>query len=60
MRCLANPQRFGPRRRGAATLDYVLLLGAVLPLGGLCLYYGARVLRLAYDMICALVGWPFM
>jgi hypothetical protein len=47
-------------RRGAATLDYVLLLGAVLPLGGLCLYYGARVLRLAYDMICALVGWPFM
>jgi len=48
-----------PNRRGAATLDYVLLMGALASLGGLSLYLGSRVIVLAYDMVCAIIAWPF-
>lgn len=47
-------------RRGAATLDYVLVLAAVLPLGAFCISSGRRIIRLAYEMVCVLVSWPFM
>jgi hypothetical protein len=47
-------------RRGAATLDYVLLLGTLSTLGGVALYLGSKVIVLAYDMVCAFVAWPFM
>lgn len=47
-------------RRGAATLDYVLILGAMLPIAGLAIYWGGKIVRLAYEMICVLVAWPFM
>ena len=47
-------------RRGAATLDYVLVLVAVLPLAAFCISRGQRLIRLAYEMVCVLVSWPFM
>ena len=47
-------------RRGVATLDYVLILGVVLPMAAFILHVGPRIMRLAYDMVCALVSWPFM
>jgi hypothetical protein len=47
------------RRAGAATIDYVLVLGVIFPLGAIMLYYGPRIMRLAYDMISVLVSWPF-
>jgi hypothetical protein len=49
-----------PRRSGAATLDYVLTLGAILPLAGLSFYYCSRIMKAAYEMMCVLIAWPFM
>jgi hypothetical protein len=49
-----------PSRAGAATLDYVLILGAILPLAGLTLYQSGRVIRAVYQFTCALICWPFM
>jgi hypothetical protein len=48
------------RRRGAATLDYVLVLGVILPLATFILGIGPRMMRLVYDMICVLTAWPFV
>lgn len=47
-------------RRGAATLDYVLVLGTMLPIAGVAIYLGGTIVRLAYEMICVLIAWPFM
>jgi hypothetical protein len=47
------------RRAGVATIDYVLVLGVIFPLGTVMLYYGPRIMRLAYEMISVLVSWPF-
>lgn len=43
-----------------ATLDYVLILGATLPMAGASIYLGSKIVRLAYQMICVFVGWPLM
>ena len=45
---------------GMATLDYVLVLGAVLPMVAMSYYYSSRIIRAVYQMTCALVCWPFM
>jgi hypothetical protein len=47
------------RRAGVATIDYVLVLGVIFPLGTVMLYYGPKIMRLAYEMISVLVSWPF-
>jgi hypothetical protein len=47
-------------RRGAATLDYALVLGVVLPMVGFCLWAGPRLIRQVYEMTLVLVSWPFM
>lgn len=50
-----------PRRRaGLATVDYVLILGVVLPLAAFILGVGPQIIRLAYEMVCVLVSWPLM
>jgi hypothetical protein len=46
-------------RPGVATIDYVLVLGVIFPLGSIMLYYGPRIMRLAYEMISVMVSWPF-
>lgn len=46
-------------RRGAATLDYALVLGATLPLAGLALYQSGRVIRAVYAFTCTFIVWPF-
>lgn len=48
------------RRAGAAALDYVLVLGVILPLVVFVMWAGPRIIRLAYEMISVLVSWPFM
>lgn len=56
-----GPRRVGPSRRaGLATLDYVLILGVVLPWVAFIMWIGPRIIRLAYQMVCVLVSWPFM
>jgi len=47
-------------RTGAASLDYVLVLGVVMPLAAFIFWAGPRMIRLAYEMVCVLVSWPFM
>jgi hypothetical protein len=47
-------------RRAAASLDYILVIGVVFLLGGLSLVLSSKIMVLAYDMICALVSWPFL
>ena len=48
------------RRRGAATLDYVLLLAIVLPMAAFVLWASPRIMNLVYEMTCVLISWPFM
>jgi hypothetical protein len=50
----------GLQRGGAATLDYVLVLCVVLPMIAFVLGVGPRLIRMAYEMICVLIAWPFM
>jgi hypothetical protein len=49
-----------PERRGAATLDYILVLGVVLPILAIVIPQGRRMMQLVFEMTCALVSWPFM
>ena len=55
-----RPRSYGLRRPGSATLDYVLVLGAMLPMVAMSYYYASRIIRAVYQMTCALVCWPFM
>jgi len=48
------------RREGVASLDYVLVLGVIFPLAVFIMWIGPRIIRLAYEMVCVLVSWPFM
>jgi hypothetical protein len=57
----AAAARKAPRaRRGVAALDYVLVLGVMLPLITFIMWAGPRMIRLAYEMLCVLVSWPFV
>lgn len=55
-----HPTRTRGRRRGAASLDYVLVLCIILPLAAWMLYYGRRIVQLVYEMIVVWVAWPFL
>lgn len=59
LREMANQRKIQPRA-GLASLDYVLILGVVLPMAAFVLWVGPRTMRLAYEMVCVLVSWPFM
>lgn len=48
------------QRKGAASLDYILVLGVIFPLAVIVLPTGKRMMALAYEMICGLIAWPFM
>ena len=52
--------RRGGRRAGASSLDYILILGVILPMVAAIIGYGRQAIRLTYEMVCALVSWPFM
>ena len=56
----ANPKRKGPPRAGAAAVDYVLILAVVLPMVVFLMWVGPRMIRLAYDLTCLVISWPFM
>lgn len=53
------PRRSSPPRRGAAAIDYVLVLGVILPLAGFLYAVGPKIMNLVYDMVCVLIAWPF-
>ena len=56
----AIAQRSGARRLGQATIDYILVLSAALPMLAISYYYAMRIIRAVYEMTCTLVCWPFM
>lgn len=47
-------------RLGAATLDYILVVGIILPLALIVIPAGKHVLELVYEMSCVLIAWPFL
>jgi hypothetical protein len=53
-------RRAAVRRAGVASLDYALVLGVIFPLAVFIMWIGPRIIRLAYEMVCVLVSWPFM
>ena len=50
----------GIARHGSSSLEYMLILGAVLPFVGISVTVGMHLIRLAYDMVSGLISWPFM
>jgi len=48
------------RPAGVASLDYVLVLGVMLPLIAFVMWAGPRIIRFAYEMVAAMLAWPFM
>jgi uncharacterized iron-regulated membrane protein len=60
MRARGRTTRSSTQRRGAATIDYVLILAFILPLVGISIVLSREVLGLVYEVLCVLVSWPFM
>ena len=48
------------RRRGAATLEEVLVTGVMLPLVAGVLFLGIKFCQAVYNITAALVGWPYL
>ena len=48
------------QRAGVASLDYFLVIGVILPMAAFVMWAGPKLIRLAYEMVCVLVSWPFM
>jgi len=47
------------RRRGVASIDYVLVLGIILPLAAFLYRVVPKIINLVYDMVTVLTVWPF-
>lgn len=58
-RTKAGQVRQRKRRRGAATLDYVLTIGIMFPLAVFLFWAAPRIMNLVYEMTCVLISWPF-
>lgn len=50
----------GQGRRGAAALDYVLILCIVMPMMAFVFWIGPQILQRVYEMACVLISWPFL
>lgn len=47
-------------RAGSASLDYMLILGVVLPMAAFVMWIGPKIMGLAYEMASVLISWPLM
>jgi len=47
-------------RAGVAAVDYMLVLGVILPTMLFTMWAGPRLILWAYEMVIVLVSWPFM
>ena len=58
----SRPVRLSSRnaRRGAASIDYVLVAGIVLPMVLVIWRIAPRMISAVYEMTYVLVSWPFM
>jgi len=55
-----HPRTVGRTRRGAAALDYILVLSATLPVLTIVIPVGMRMMRAVWEMTCLQVAWPFL
>jgi hypothetical protein len=53
-------QRKWSSRAGVSSVDYVLILGVILPMVAFLMWIGPQIMNLAYEMLGMLVAWPFM
>ena len=61
MQAVPKPQlRPVSNRRGASTLDYMLVVAAMLPIVLFIVVKGKRIMQLVWEMSCVLVSWPLM
>jgi hypothetical protein len=50
-----------PRNRaGASALDYMLVLGIIVPCLIFLMWAGPKIMSMVYEMDSVLVSWPFM
>ncbi|MDB5386389.1 MAG: hypothetical protein JWM11_2035 [Planctomycetaceae bacterium] len=47
-------------RSGAASIDYVLTLGALFAMSGVAVMMSRSIMKLVYEMTCFFLAWPFM
>ncbi len=55
-----TPTHRRQRRKGAATLDYALVLGVIFPVAAALFWLGPRIMMLVYEMSAVIIAWPFM
>ncbi len=56
----SQPPRRHASRRGATTLDYVLVLAVILAMAALLIPMSRHAISVVYEIICTLVAWPFV
>lgn len=56
---MRTPTRRQSTRAGAASLNYVLILCIVLPLGAVTMGIVPRLIHLAFEWMQVLIAWPF-
>jgi len=55
-----NRRPSGVHPRSGATLDYVLVIAATLPVVLICVTMRKRIMQLVWEMLCVQVSWPFL
>lgn len=55
-----SPAYFRSARKGNASLDYMLILAAMLPIVLFITVKGKRIMQLVWEMLCVQVSWPLM
>ena len=60
MRVLKPSVKYQHPRAGASTLDFILVLGIILPLATIVIPGGIRIVRSVYELTCVWIAWPFM
>ena len=58
MRRAATASR--PSRRGASSLDFILVLAVILSMAALLIPMSRHAITVVYEIICSLVAWPFV
>jgi hypothetical protein len=59
MKRLNNRDR-GRSRRGLASLEIVMTTAVMLPIAAAILFLGIKIAAIVYQVIGALVAWPFL
>ncbi len=53
-------RRVAARRGAVSSLDYVLVLGVILPMVAFILTIAPQMIGSAFEMVCVLISWPFL